>query len=416
MIRRPLIALTTALLSSVALAITPAQRTHLNQVLSEMGATVVDCPASLSASVDLCATYSGTPELAMKAWDLYSSWESKVAMTATHNAPWRQSSNGINTASFRLKDGSLYVVSLGRSGTKVDLVVATSDTVANAPAAAPQSRLGAPSTVVNDQAAPTRRGPLIIGGGGTQSYGVIGPVKELTRRTMKVDANGKETLSNTLKATFLPDGRLLSSSITDATGKQTDSTQNVYVGGRLVERRMTDKDGTKTLKYEYDAAGNLTARSEFDGAGQKVEVTRYEAKPNGYTTAEYGPTGEATRRTYVVQDAEGHDVAEEAFSKKSTPASISTSTYVDGQKTYQMIELPGSLKIELWYEQGRTTRTKTTASGALASALNSESVYKYEMPDSRGNYLKKLEGKEAISFGEKKFVPEEIEYLEIQYH
>lgn len=70
MTRRPVIALTTALLSSVTLAITPTQRTHLNQVLSEMGATVVDCPASLSASVDLCATYSGTPELAMNVWDL----------------------------------------------------------------------------------------------------------------------------------------------------------------------------------------------------------------------------------------------------------------------------------------------------------------------------------------------------------
>lgn len=115
-------------------------------------------------------------------------------------------------------------MSLGRSGTKVDLVVATSDTVANAPAAAPQSKPGAPSTVVNDQAVPPRRGPLIIGVGSMQSYGVIGPVKELTRRTMKVDANSKETLSNTLKATFLPDGQLLSSTTTDATEKQTDAT------------------------------------------------------------------------------------------------------------------------------------------------------------------------------------------------
>lgn len=414
--KRALSALTVALLGASSIAITPAQRTHLNQVLSEMGAVVVACPATVAGHLDICARFTSSPDLAMKSWDLYASWASKVSMTAVHSTPWKQSAEGFNTAAFRLNDGSTYVVAITKNGSSVDLAILTDDTRENAPAAAPQAQAGTPRAVVNAQAAPTRRGPFVLTAGTARGQGLTGPVKEVTIRAMKVDASGRETLASTERSTFLPDGRELTSSRTDASGRETESAQNIYVAGRLTERRTTEKGLVRVLKYEYDAAGNLTTRSEYNADGQKVKVTRYEAMPNGYVSADYGASGDATRRSFVVQDADGNAVEEENFGKKSTPDSVGKTTFVGGIKTYDMFDIPGNLKIELWYEQGRTTRTKSTAAGNLLATLNSESVFRYEQPDGRGNYLKKIEGTQTLRFGETTFVPKGVEYLSIQYY
>lgn len=416
---RFLAALTACVIATTGLSITPTQQTHFNQVLSQMGATVFTCPTA-ATSVDVCATYTGSPDLAMKSWDLYSNWTSKVSTTAEHSAPWKQggTSNDIYSAAFRLNDGSIYAVSLGLINGKTNILIATSSTQAAAPAPTSSGISGSPSSLVNDQAAPTRVGSLRLAVGGLATYGLTGTVKEFNQRKVKVDASGKETPNGTNKVTFLPDGSVESYIFTDASGKVTASSTNIYIDGKIIERKYTSNNVLTVMKYDYDTAGNLIARTEYDPNGLKTLVTRYESKPNGYISSEYGPSGDATRRTFVVQDTAGNALDEETLDK-STVGNRTITTYENGMKIRQVVTIGTTLKLEFTYENGRTKTSATTAMGSLASMatkLNSSSVYRYEQPDGKGNFLKVIKGSEKISFGEKAFVPEEIEYNDIQYY
>ncbi|WP_295821126.1 hypothetical protein [uncultured Deinococcus sp.] len=416
---RFLAALTACVIATTGVSITSVQQTHFNQVLSQMGATVVTCPTVVT-NVDVCATYTGSPDLAMKSWDLYANWTSKVSTTAEHSAPWKQggTSNDIYSAAFRLNDGSIYAVSLGLINGKTNILIATSSTQASAPAPTSSGIAGSPSSLVNDQAAPTRVGSLRLAVGGLATYGLTGTVKEFIQRKVKVDASGKETPNGTNKVTFLPNGSVASYILTDVSGKVTASSINTYVDGRIIERKYLNNNITVNMKYDYDATGNLISRTEYDSNGTKTLVTRYESKPNGYISSEYGASGDATRRTFVVQDAAGNELDEETLDK-SVVGSRTITTFENGVKTRQVITIGTSLKLEFMYENGRVKSAATTAMGSLASMankLNSSNVYRYEQPDGKGNFLKVIKGSEKISFGEKAFIPEDIEYNDIQYY
>lgn len=413
-----------ALATPSASALTNSQvRSHVNAVLSNLGAVVTPCPTTVSTDRDsICAEYRSTGSLAMQGWDLYADWSSKVPYVFKHATPWTKLSAGM-AAVFEASDGTSYSVGVLDDVSPTYLLIRFDRDAngASAPAstvAAPQASQapGSPSQLVRDGAPRTRTGPLRPQTDTLPDYGYQGSVREVTERKMTLVTSfgtTQEQLKDTTVRTFDREGRLTQRKVTDAAGKVTYLSAYTYVGDRLTRSEVTEKGETTTTTYEYAANGDLASSTKYDGKGQKMQVVRYTAKPNGYTTETYGPTGGATSRSYALQEPNG-----EVLESESVSANLTITikhTYAGGLRTYSRIHSPGTLTTETEYQQGRVTRMNMVGSGVLASA-SSDTGYRYENFDAKGNPQRQIEGPLTTAFGESKLTPTVITHITYQYY
>lgn len=394
-------------------ALTAVQQTlHVNQVLSRLGAVAIKCPSNAREG-DVCAEVSGSVDLLIKGWDLYSSWDSKVAITAKHESPWSRADTA-TSATFSVPDGDRYIVSAAPIGGKTTVAVRWA-AAAGSPQVAPVTSgiQGSPSSIVTSTATPTRTGPLTLQFGDREQYDLFGKVRQINRRTVKISAGGSESLVTSETITFMPDGQLQSTQQKDASGKIVSAAIQQYdSSGRLVSREYTDSKGKITFTYEYGEKGDLISRTKYGLDGKRSEVTRYESLPNGYSSASYGPTGQATDRTYVLMDSQNREIDSETLGVLRLRI---TKSYTGDLISSSSFDISNLNKVTTEYKDGRKVK-ETSIGFGLLKGKDSIKLYKYEGLDASGNFKKRIEGKEEISFGETTLVPSDAVYQEIEYY
>jgi len=274
-----------------------------------------------------------------------------------------------------------------------------------------------PSAVLRSDAAATRTGPLIPLVETVEDFYLFGPVKQVTLRTMKIAATGSEVLSKTRVLTFNSAGLVLTSVISDANGKITNSFSYTYdannraIGGESMYLGGVKEDAevNSSIRFDYDAEGNITTETTVYPKEKTTVVTRYQRFPNGYSTESFDDTGASTSRDYVLMNKFNKIIAMESDSY------MATTIYEESQIKRKTIGITGMFTTTREFEKGVEVRQVSTREGVLRGIGDTTTIYSNEKLDGYGNFTRRVSVAESTSFGFKRLTPSEVLYQEIEY-